>query len=187
MDARNLVSLAGVMLVIGATGWYWGMGSTAPEAGREERRPDYVITGIEALESDEHGRLNRRLTAPEVRHFSQPADASEIDAPVLTLYNEGKEAWQVSARQGRGLERNTVFRLEGGVQALRRDPTAVPVTVDTDSLQVYPKEERLEGRQRVTVKSPRGQLQSQGIQANLRTGDLVLTQNVQGNYAPPSR
>ncbi len=187
MDARNLLSLAGVLLVIGAAGWYWGMGQQPVVAERDERRPDYVITGIEALETNEKGQVSRRLQAPEVRHYSRPTDEAEIDTPVFTLYDDRHEAWRITSRQGRSLSRNTEIRLEGNVRAERRDPSAVPVTLNTEQLQVFPKEERLMSQQLVTVQSPQGHLQSQGIKANLKTGELVLTKNVQGNYAPTSR
>lgn len=188
MDARNLLSLSGVLLVIGAAGYYWGMGHPKEVLqGPEERRPDYVVTNIRGTETDTQGRLLRKLTAPELRHYDKPEDVAEMDQPVMTLFDQGREAWQLSARQGQGLKQGTEVVLQGQVHAERRDPAALPVTFDTESLHVFPKEEKLYGEADVKIKSPRGQLSSRGIQADMKTGDLVLNQKVQGNYAPAPR
>lgn len=188
MDARNLLSLSGVLLVIGAAGYYWGIAQRAPEllAEPEARRPDYVVTGIASVETDAQGRLLRQVRARELRHYDAPRDLSEIDAPVATFYTDGREAWRIRAARGTGLDQNTEVRLEGEVLAERRDP-ALPVTLATAALTAYPKQERLLTRERVTVTTPRGQLQSQGLEASLTRGELKLTQDVSATYAPVPR
>lgn len=186
MDARNLLSLSGVLLVLGAAGYYWGMGQSKETAlgPGEERRPDYVVTDIRSQETDEKGRILRRLQSPELRHYDKPEDEAEMDTPVITLYDQGKEAWQVQAERGNSLKQNTEVVLSGNVHAERRDPAAVPVTLDTDTLHVFPKEERLTSASQVRINSPQGHLTSTGIEASMKTGDLLLNQNVKGNYAP---
>lgn len=186
MDIKNILSLAGVSLLIGAAGWYWGMGRPAPVSTEDERRPDYIIYGLDVLESDQTGLLSRQLHAPEVRHFSLPAEEAEIDQPAITLYDKGVMAWEVSARSGRILNQNTEYRLERNVEAHRRLPNAIPVVLKTEKIHIFPKEERLFSNTLVTVDAPQGHLQSNGIEANLKAGYLVLNQQVQGTYAPPS-
>lgn len=186
MDARNLLSVSGVLLVLGATGYYWGLGHRTenPLAADETRRPDYVVTEIRSQETDEEGRLLRRLSAPIVRHYDKPQDVAEMEKPVITLYDKGIEAWQISAQQGRSLSQNTEVQLQGNVHAERRDPSAVALTLDTDILHIFPKEERLTTAALVTIKSPQGQLSSKGISANIKSGDVLLNENVTGSYAP---
>lgn len=189
MDTRNLASLAGVLLVLGAAGWYWGMGQTQSQAPvtDKNRRPDYVIQDMQALETDARGLVERRLSSPQVRHYDQPQEVAEIDTPVFTLYDNGQESWRLSARQGRLLNQNNEILLTDTVHAERRDPALVRITLDTDTLHVFPKEERLYSKSPVKIASPQGQLSSRGIEANLRTGNLVLNENVTGSYAPAPR
>jgi lipopolysaccharide export system protein LptC len=189
MDVRNLASLSGVLLVLGAAGWYWGMGQgqTTNPLMDENRRPDYVIRDIRALETNERGQLERRLAAPEVRHYSKPDDMAEIDAPVFTLYDNGQESWRLTSEHGQLLNQNNEIRLTEKVHAERRDPVAIAVTLDTDTLHVFPEEERLHTKSQVKIASPQGQLASRGIEANIRTGNLVLNENVTGHYAPAPR
>lgn len=189
MDARNLLSLSGVLLVLGATGYYWGMGHqqetlVGPD---EKRRPDYVVTDIRSQETDAAGRILRRISAPVVRHYDKPLDEAEMDMPVITLYDKGQEAWQVTAQRGTSLTQNNEVRLDGNVHAERRDPNAVAVTLDTETLHVFPKEERLSSPAVVIIKSPQGRLSSRGIEANMKSGELLLNENVTGSYAPAPR
>lgn len=188
MDARNLLSLSGVLLVLGAAGYYWGVAQRTPAvlAPAEERRPDYVVRDIGSVETDAEGRLLRRLTATELRHYDDAEDRAEIDQPVLTFYDKGREAWRVVAARGVSRRQNTEVRLEGGVSAERRD-AAMPVTVRTDSLTVFPREERLLTSDPVTIASPRGQIASRGLEASMPRGELILNENVTGTYAPAPR
>lgn len=188
MDARNLLSLSGVLLVIGAAGYYWGIAQRAPEmlAEPEARRPDYVVTAIGSVETDASGRLLRRVSATELRHYDGPPEMAELDNPVATFYDNGREAWRVVAGRGVSFNQNDEVRLEGGVVAERRDPE-LPVTFRSDSLTAWPGQERLLTRDRVTVTTPRGELQSQGLEARLKRGELTLTQDVSATYAPAPR
>ncbi|MDQ8036899.1 MAG: LPS export ABC transporter periplasmic protein LptC [Pedobacter sp.] len=189
MDTRNLASLAGVLLVLGAAGWYWGMGAsrTPAKADDEKGRPDYVIRDIQGLETNEKGQVERRLSAPEVRHYDKPVETAEIDTPVFTFYDEGKESWRLTAQHGQVLNGNREVLLTEQVHAERRDPAAIAVTLDTDTMHVFPKEERLYTKSQVKIASPQGQLASRGLEANIRNGNLLLNENVTGNYAPARR
>lgn len=188
MDARNLFSLTGFLLVLGAAGYYWGIAQRPPAviASGEERHPDYVVQAISSLETDPEGRLLRRVTATELRHYDSPEEKAELDAPVMTFYERGQEAWQVIAPRATSLHQNAEVHLEGGVTAQRQDDT-LPVTVQTASLTVFPHEERLITQDPVTVASPRGHIASHGLEARLSRGELKLTDNVTGTYAPAPR
>lgn len=189
MDARNLFSVTGALLILGAAGYYWGLGHQGETllTPDEKRRPDYVVTNIRSLETDDAGRLLRRLEAPVVRHYDKPRDEAEMDSPIITLYDKGREAWQVTAQHGSSFMQNTEVRLNGRVHAERRDPAAVAVTLEAESLHIFPKEERLSSTSVVTIQSPQGHLSSKGVDASMKSGELRLNHNVTGIYAPAPR
>lgn len=185
MDVRNMLSLTGMLMVLGAAGYYWGIAHRPePQATpSEQSRPDYRVQAIGSLETDAEGRLLRRISATELRHYDAPRDRAEIDSPVMTFYQKGEEAWRLVAKRGVSLDQNAEVRLEGGVTAVRRDDE-IPVTVETPSLTVFPREERLQTRDQVTIDSPRGRLESRGLEASMQRGELKLTRDVNGRYAP---
>jgi LPS export ABC transporter protein LptC len=188
MDTRNILSLAGVLLVLGGVGYYWGISArqVEPEAD-DARRPDYVATGITGIETDARGRLLRQMHATELRHYDRPRDEAQLDAPEFSLYDQGREAWHITAAHGTSHDDNTVVHFSGGVRAERRDPDTVPLRFTTDELYVYPRDERLATRTPVRIESPRGVLASRGLQADMKAGELQLSANVTGNYAPAPR
>ncbi|MDP2229071.1 MAG: LPS export ABC transporter periplasmic protein LptC [Moraxellaceae bacterium] len=188
MDARNLLSLAGVLLVLGGTGYYWGLGRTEPRpiAPDEARHPVYELTGLAALETGTDGRISRQLDARRLQAFEQP-DEAVLEAPVLHLYNGSVETWRLRADTGRGLDGNREIRLEGNVLAERLDPAAQPVRFTTPRLSAWPAEERLYTDQGVQLQTPQGTLASRTLDARQAVGTLTLTQNVTGHYAPAPR
>lgn len=189
MDARNLLSVAGVLLALGGIGYYWGIGQT--DLGLQEqdgqRRPDYEAQSIRFTESGKDGKLLRRLDAPAMRHYTTPQDESELDSPVLRLYENGTEVWLMQASQGSSVHRGKEIRLTGGVIAERTDPSAVAMRFVTPSLTFWPEEERLQSTSGIRLASPQGELSGQELQASLKPGSIDINQKVTGTYAPARR
>lgn len=183
MDARNLLSLSGVLLVLGAAGYYWGMGQSGQELvnGNEQSLPDYQVESLEGWQTDEQGRLLRHLKADSVTHYPKPEQAL-MQAPVVTLYKEGEPAWRVTARQGISLDQNSHVILKENVLGERLTPGVVPVKVSTSQLEVFPAKESLKTDAVVTINSPQGHIQSRGLSANLKENTLNLHSEVQGIY-----
>lgn len=188
VDARNLLSLAGVLLVLGGTGYYWGLGrSPAPVVSREGlRQPVFEIDGIRSRETGDDGRVRRELVAPQLVQYSGP-DEALLESPQLRLYENGELAWDLRAGRGRRLDQQREIRLEGGVTAERRSPAAQPLRFTTPRLTAWPAEERLLADQGVQLSGPQGELSSQRLEARLAVGTLLLDQNVSGHYAPAPR
>lgn len=189
MDARNILSVAGVLLVLGGVGYYWGIGHPefAPTVKEGERRPDYEVHGIVFMESGKDGKLQRRLDAPVLRHYVTPKDEAEIDSPVMRLYDKGQEVWQLRAAKGISLQEGREVRLEGGVAAERRDPATVALHFTTPSLTAWPDEQRLQSTSGIHFTSPQGEISGQTLRASLKTSSVEINQNVTGTYAPARR
>ncbi len=189
MDARNLLSIAGVLLSLGGIGYYWGLGrpelTLAPTAG--ERRPDYEVRGIRFTESGKDGRLQRRLDSPGLRHYTTPQDEAELDRPLMRLYDNGREVWRLQAEQGISLLDGKEVQLLGGVIAERVDPAAVPVRFVTPALTAWPAEERLQSTSGIRLTSPHGELAGQVLQASPPTCTIDIQQTVTGSCAPMRR
>lgn len=186
MDARNILSVAGVLLVLGGVGYYWGLGHPVnlQPSTDAERRPDYEASGIHSLATGPDGQVQRRLDAPTLRHYSLPQDEMEIDTPVLRTFEEGREIWQLRAPRALSLDEGHEVRLEGGVRAERRDPATIPLHFVTPQLTAWPNEERLHSNSGIRVSSQQGDIASQTLEASLKTGTVTLNQNITGTYAP---
>lgn len=183
MNARNLLSLSGVLLVLGVAGYYWGMGQPAPLLGGETRSlPDYEADGIESWQTDEKGLLLRHLEAKSAVHYPNP-DQAITQQPTMTLYRHGVPVWRVQATEGVSQDQNKLVHLQKGVQGQRIEAGAVPVTVNTPELMVYPSQETMNTDAAVTINSPQGRIQARGMDADLKGSTLNLHSEVRGTYA----
>lgn len=189
MDARNLLSIAGVLLVLGGVGYYWGVGpeQVAMPVRPDVRHPDYEVRGIRFTESGKDGLLLRRLDSPGLRHYATPRDEGILDSPVMRLYDQGREVWHIRASHATSLDEGKEVRLEGGVTAERRDPDAVPVRFATPSLTAWPDEERLQSDSGIRLTSTEGSISGRTLKAGMKTGTIEINQNVTGTYAPARR
>lgn len=184
MDVRNLLSLSGVLLVLGAAGYYWGLGQSGPATlgAAGPQLPDYEVKDIESLQTDEQGQLLRRLRAESVVHYPKPDDRAIMQHPEVLLYQDGKPVWKVNAAQGTSLGNGKNITLENGVVGERVETGQVPVTVRTATLTVFPESETLRTTAAVTITSPQASLQSQGLDADLKNSTINLHSQVRGTY-----
>jgi LPS export ABC transporter protein LptC len=183
MDVRNLLSLSGVMLVLGAAGYYWGLGSSGkPLLGNDNLQlPDYEARDVESWQTAADGQLLRHLHATAVTHYRNPEQAV-ISQPVMVLYRDGQATWQVSSLRGIATDHNREVRLENTVHAERVDPGTVPVQLDTDVLNIHTVSQSLDTASKVSVHTAQGRLDSLGLDATLQSETLNLHSEVQGTY-----
>lgn len=182
MDIRNTLSLAGGLLVLATAGYYWGgFGKEQNLINNADAQhlPDYVVTGIQGLQVNEQGQIERTLTADKLAHFPQ-ADRSVVEQPSMTLYQDGQPAWQVTAQLATAINNNRQLELSQQVIGKRLQGPAL--SLETDALHADQEAQTLNTSRPVLVRSVQGQISSNGLNANLKEGTLVFPANVRGSY-----
>ncbi|HEX5277197.1 MAG TPA: LPS export ABC transporter periplasmic protein LptC [Fluviicoccus sp.] len=188
MDIRNVVSLSGGLLLLGAVGYFWGgIGKSPLAASSAVARglPDYEVTGIRGIRTDEFGRVADTLSARTLRHYPD-SDRGEIEAPVLQYFRDGSLRWQLTADRAETFRDNREIRLSGNVRAgtLGAEPV---ISLTTSMLTADRDAQTLGTGQPVLVRSGQSTLGSQGLHVDIRRGILELPAQVRGNYVLPSR
>jgi lipopolysaccharide export system protein LptC len=136
--------------------------SPAPDPGRA-RLPDYIVTGFNALETDEAGRPSRRLSADELRQFVEE-DLSELDQPRMTLYTGDGEPWRARADRGLALAGGEELQLLGGVEIERAaSATMRPAHLETELLRIWHERAFAETDRPVLLTSERDRLTATGM------------------------
>ncbi|AGA91468.1 hypothetical protein Thimo_2758 [Thioflavicoccus mobilis 8321] len=166
ITSRQLL-LAIVLAGLGAASWWWNdlLPPKEPPPTPRERRPDYVVEQVEATQMGIDGQVRRHLVTKTLRHY--PGDgSSELDEPRLTLYTEEGPPWVASADNGWVSEDGSELRLRGNVIIDRQaDASTHAVRIETDALQVRPREEYAETDLPVRLTSGSDWVRSVGLRA----------------------
>lgn len=183
MDIRSTFNLAGVLLILGLAGYYWGgFGSreTPLQSYNDDSLPDYVVTGIHGLQTDDAGHIKQRLVAEQLQHFTLPEEHTVLSRPDIQLYQDGLPRWQIKANEATSSHNNQELVLSGGVTG--DSLSDQPLHLVTDHLLAKQAEQTLSTDAPVIISNPQGQLSSLGLHADLRQQTLELPAHVQGSY-----
>jgi LPS export ABC transporter protein LptC len=188
MDIRNVVSLSGGLLLLGAVGYFWGGFGKSPLAASSVAAtglPDYEVTGIRGIRTDARGHVSDTLSARSLRHFPD-GDRGEIDAPVLQYFRDGSLRWQLTADRALTYRENREIRLAGNVQAETLG-AGLPIRLTAPSLTADRDNQTLSTTEPVMITNGHSSLGSLGLHVDIRQGILELPAQVRGNYVHPSR
>ncbi|MGE5154360.1 MAG: LPS export ABC transporter periplasmic protein LptC [Bdellovibrio bacteriovorus] len=157
--------LAVAFALLGGLAWWLLERQSATEtpALPRQRSPDYVVSGFEAIETDETGRPSRQLVAQQLRQFVDE-DLAELDLPRLTLFEADAPPWRASSREGLLLAGGDEIRLRNRVR-IEREGTQVsrPVLLETSELTVWPQRQYAQGDRPVRIESERDWLTAKGL------------------------
>ena len=132
--------LLGIGFVLLGLGAWWQLRSLPEDDGvraPRERRPDYIVQGLSALETDAGGQPSRRLNAERLRHYADE-DLSELDEPRLVLYRPDGPPWFAQARLGQIQAGGDQVRLTGAVRFDREaDATNRPIHLQTEAMDIW--------------------------------------------------
>jgi lipopolysaccharide export system protein LptC len=121
----------------------WWLLQSLPDDGEvrapRERRPDYIVQGLSALETDDSGQPSRRLRAERLRHYAGE-DLSELDEPHLVLYRPDGPPWLAQSQLGTVQAGGDQVRLSGAVRLDREagaDAGNRSVHLETERLDIW--------------------------------------------------
>lgn len=167
--------LAAGLTLLGAGAWWWSeTGGPEQQPSRPtERRPDYIVDDIEAIQMDAAGQVRREFSAVVLRHY--PDDGSSVlEHPSLTLYHGEAPPWLVKARTGWISADGELVQLRGEVVIERAsDANLRPLRIQTEALTVKPREEYVETDLPARLTSTVDWIESTGLRAWL-AGPLRL-------------
>ncbi|MDM1247862.1 LPS export ABC transporter periplasmic protein LptC [Acinetobacter sichuanensis] len=180
MDTKVLYVTA-VLIAAVSGGYYYYSGKGNKLDANAAQSMTYSAEGIHVLQTDEKGDLHLRAT---VDHLEQ--DLKKETATLVNLNASMYENNQVNstfyAKQANGYDDNEKVVLKGQVKATKLGEQGQMVFL-TDELTSYPKRQVLETTHQVTVTAPNASFISQGLNANLSTGEYEFT-HIRGKYVP---
>lgn len=177
--------------------FYLGITSIVPTSNRDSLIKqtqaltfDAYAEGINTTLYDESGGINYTLEARRQVHYNN--GITELDAPIIILFEDGNSRWNIKADSGRiftssdiETEQQTVdnIELKGNVEATGIDETGNLTLLLTELMFVNPDLETLQTDQHVRMISKGLNMTSLGMFADLSKDEISFHSQVGGSYA----
>jgi lipopolysaccharide export system protein LptC len=159
--------------------------------GSSRHDPDLFLQDFRAVTFDANGKPREALSAQSAEHFPDDGSA-ELAQPHLSLTEPGRPTLTISADRGRIAGDREHGDFTGHVRLERAaDPTPAkggepsgPVTLTTDLLHVFTKEQRVQTDAPVTIEEPRGIIRGRGLEFDNKEKRVRITSHVSGTLQP---
>ncbi len=141
-------------------------------------KPDFYLTNVKSQHFDESGAQEFVVTGQSITH--NPANnTSTVAMPVVEVFNQGVKTWIAKSQSGILHDKNKEIELHKKVSITNNEQGAM---MKTNHLSIVPAEKIAQTSERVTLSVPNGFTRSDGMHVNLESQEIVLLQNVKGQY-----
>lgn len=180
MDTRVLYVTA-VMIAAISGGYYYYSGKGNKLDVVSAQSMTYSAKGVHLLQTNEQGKLYVKATVDDLQQ-DMKTQMSALNNLNATVYSEGKINSTFYAKKALGYNDNEKVILSGSVKASKIG-TQGQLVFNTEELTAYPDLQKVNTKKQVLVDMPNGQFISQGLEADLSTGQYEFF-NIRGKYAP---
>lgn len=180
MNSKALYVVA-ILVASVSSAYYYFSGSSEKLNTQVNQNMMYAATGVKALQTNEQGELFLRATIDNLQQDlkTQQSRMNHVNA---TMYQQGQVDASFYAKTVNGYDDNKKVVLSEQITITKSSPTG-DMTFLTDELTLYPKQKLLETDRQVTVQSAQANFISQGVKADLNSGQYEFF-NIRGQYAP---
>jgi LPS export ABC transporter protein LptC len=146
---------------------------------------DFSATTIVATQTDELGFIQNTMNAETLRHYPLD-DRMELDKITSFLYKKGVPQTSLVAEHAVSLKNNNKVILTGNVHMQQLASYQHAATdLYTTILNGYPKTKKIDTDQVVTIKNAQSNIVSQGVRADLNSGQYEFFKPKSIYVAPP--
>jgi lipopolysaccharide export system protein LptC len=142
-----------------------------------QNSPEYYIEHSNSRLYGDQGQLSSSSQSEFIEHIPN-TDNAQMHKPVINSYQNDQLHWVTRAQQGLIIDNGKRLDLQQQVIAQNQQGT----TLKTTAISVYPDAKTLETDQKVTMSNEQGFTRSKGLQANLRNDEIILKNDVRGQF-----
>lgn len=182
MDTRALY-IAAVVIASISGGYYYYSGKAKKLDVDSARNMTYSAEGVNLTQTDDQGHLYIRATVDRLEQNMQN-QTSKLENLNASTYKSGNVDSTFFSKYAYGYNDNEKVVLSDQVVATKLSDHG-KMQFQTDELTTYPPKKMIETTHQVNVDSPQSSFISQGLKADLNTGQYEFF-NIRGKYAPNS-
>jgi lipopolysaccharide export system protein LptC len=149
-------------------------------------RSDYVLRDYEIVSLDSQGKESFTLRGPRLQR-DPGAKSLSLETPQFLVPDRHGAYWDVRARSGQVPDDGKQLRLRGQVVASSPADAPPPTRIETEELNLFPRENRATSATAVTVTRPGLTMRGRGMQADFDRQQVSLLSDVRTRYVPNSR
>jgi len=171
-----------------ASGWSaWRQRAEPPAPAGASDRSDYVLEDFELVSLDRDGSEAFTLRAPHLRR--DPVEGTLLLREPLFLLpeEEGAFYWDLRGASGWISADSDLMRLEGDVVAVSDPQGGRAMRMETEALEVLPRQRRARSDVAVTITEPGTTMRGTGMEVDLADKRFQLTSEVHTRYVPTRR
>ncbi|MFV5213203.1 LPS export ABC transporter periplasmic protein LptC [Azonexus caeni] len=143
---------------------------------------DAIVENFEVRRLDEQGKLQYRLSAPQLRHFPED-DSSLITSPRLLAYRDDAPPLILTAGQAKVTARGETITLDDSVEITRAATEKRPeLNARTSTLTVEPETGKAHTDQAMTITLGASEISGVGARIDNKASTFELRSQVRGRY-----
>jgi lipopolysaccharide export system protein LptC len=170
-------------IVCGWSVWNYAGGGVEAIAAT---RSDYVLHDFEIVSLDSQGKESFTLRGPRLQR-DPGAKSMTLDTPVFQVPDRNGAYWDVRAARGLVPDDGKELRLRGKVVANSPEQAPPPTRIETEELNLFPREHRATSASAVTITRPGLTMRGRGLQADFDRQQVSLLSDVHTRYVPTPR
>ena len=155
-------------------------------SGTLATRTDYVLHDYELVSLDSQGKESFTLRGPRLQR-DPGAKSMTLATPQFLVPDRHGAYWDVRAQRGHVPEDGKELQLRGHVIATSPPQTPPPTRIETEELNLFPRENRASSAATVTVVRPGLTMRGRGLQAEFDRQQVSLLSDVHARYVPSPR
>ncbi|MCW8109455.1 LPS export ABC transporter periplasmic protein LptC [Alteromonas ponticola] len=179
----SICALFGLALLVYLPTWMNEKPQSANLQKENAHKPAYRAKNITTTLYDDNGNIHHQVFAKTMEHYDLLGFVTFAE-PEYSIYGDADQTpWQLKAAEGT-LYNGNVIQLDKNVELTSQGPDEFIKSVTTEFIQLNLETRQMVSDQPVTIQGIDYIIESNGLNANLRTKHYELIDHVQTTFAP---